>query len=145
MTRPPSIVRFEALYLFGLALSLAGWALSWGSLERRLALDPRTASIPWLWWFLPAGLLLSVAVTLLLWWLTARRASRVGKWLVTIFATLSAIRLAINLPALTSGIVPLPMVILSFATTIVGILAAVMLFADDARVWFGEAGAETRA
>lgn len=146
MMRPRSIVWFERLYLSGLLLSLAGWALSWPALERRLLVDPRTAAYPSLWYVLPLAMLLGAALTLLLWWLVARRASRVGKWLVVAFATLAGVRLAFNLPVLLGGRVAIAQVLLAFATTGLSIAAAAFLFADDARAWFGEdAASEERA
>ena len=133
--RPPSIVRFERLYLASFAASLIGWAFSWQQTADRLAIDPKTASYTWL---LPAALLLSCAITLTLWYLVARRASLAAKWVVTILTGLAAVRFAINLLVVARGKVPVLALLLSAAILVLGVAAVVHLFRPDARLWFGE-------
>lgn len=133
--RPPSIVRFERLYLASFVVSLIGWAFSWQQTADRLAIDPKTASYTWL---LPAALLLSCAITLTLWYFAARRASLAAKWVVTILTGLAAVRFAINLMVVAGGKVPVTALLLSAAILALSVAAAVQLFRPDARLWFGE-------
>lgn len=133
--RPPSIVRFERLYLASFAVALAGWAFSWQSTADRLAIDPKTAAYGWL---LPAALLLSCTITLLLWYFVARRASLAAKWVVTILTGLAVVRFAINLMVVVRGTVPLVATLLSTAIVALSVAATLYLFKDDARLWFGE-------
>ncbi len=133
--RPPSIERFERLYLASFAVALLGWAYSWQSTADRLAIDPKTAAFGWL---LPAALLLSCAITLLLWYLVARRASLAAKWVVTVLTGLAVLRFAINLITVMRGAVPAVAMLLSVAIVVLSVAATVHLFRDDARLWFGE-------
>ena len=133
--RPPAIVFFERLYLSSLGLSVIGWAISWPALSARMAADPRTAGFGWL---LPAGLALSVAITLALWFCVARRASRVARTIAVVLAALSVLRLLLNLPAMLSGAMPPLAAILSIATVALGVVAVVALYRPDARSWCGE-------
>ena len=133
--RPRSIVRFERFYLGSFGLGLIGWATSWHSTAARLAADPKTAAFGWI---LPAALLLSAAITLALWYLVARRASLVAKWIVTVLTALAVLRFLFNLTVLLRGSVPVVALLLSAGMLVLGIAATVQLFRPDARTWFGE-------
>ena len=135
MQRPASIVIFERLYLASLALSLIGWAVDWPQMQARLAANPQTAPFGWML-FVMLGL--NVATTLLLWFFTARRASVVAKWIVVVFAGLSALRFLFNLPAMLGGAIGATSLIVSVLTMVLVIAAAAMLFRLDAREWFGD-------
>jgi hypothetical protein len=133
MQRPPSVQRFEQVYLASIALSLLGWFIDWPLLQARLAEDPRTAHFGWM---LTVMLVLSIAVPVLLWFFAARRASGTAKWIVTILAALSVVRLLIDLPALLGGTMALRSFALGAATTAANVWAAALLFRPDARAWF---------
>jgi ABC-type Fe3+-siderophore transport system permease subunit len=133
--RPRSIERFELLYLASFAVSLLGWAFSWQSTADRLAIDPKTQAFGWL---LPAALLLSGAITILLWYLIARRASLAAKWVATILTGLAVVRFVINLGVVLRGPVPIVATLLSAAIVVLSVAATVQLFKADARAWFGE-------
>ena len=139
MQRPPSIVRFGQLYLAGIVLSVIGWAIDWPLMQERLAADPRTERFGWMLVVVAA---LSIAVPVLLWFLTARRASGVARWIVIVLAALSVVRMLIDLPAFLGG----GMSALSFgvgaATTLLSLASAALLFRADARAWFGEQAGE---
>lgn len=135
MQRPASIVRFEQFYLASLAASLISWFVEWPLMEARLAANPQTAAFGWM---LSVMLVLNVAVSLLLWFFTARRASVVAKWIVVVFAGLSVLRLLLNLPAALQGALSATSLILALVTTGLSVAAAALLFRTDARAWFGE-------
>lgn len=135
MSRPPSIVRFERLYLASFAVGLASWAVNWNVLSTRLAADPRTAPFIWI---LPVSLLLGVAISLCLWFFVARRGSVIAKWVLVVLTVLAALRFLLNLPAVARGAVPVGDVALSAVTLLLGLVAAFQLFRPDARAWFGE-------
>lgn len=135
MQRPASIITFERLYLASVALSLASWVVDWPLMQARLAANPQFAGFGWM----PAVLLvLSITVSLVLWFLAARRGSVVAKWLVVVFAAVAALLFLINLPAALGGAVHAASFILAAATTVLRVAAAAMLFRTDARAWFGE-------
>lgn len=135
MTRPPSIVRFERLYLASFVLGIASRLLGWNTVALRLAGDPRTAPFTWI---LPVSLVLGVAISLLLWYFAARRASVVAKWIIVVLTGFAMLRFVLNLPAMTRGVLPLADVLVSTAAVLLGVAAAVQLFRADARSWFGE-------
>ena len=135
MQRPASIVRFEQCYFASLAASLIGWFVEWPLMEARLAANPQTAPFGWM---LSVMLVVSVAMSLLLWFFTARRASVVAKWIVVVFAGLSVLRLLLNLPAALQGALSATSLILALVTTGLSVAAAALLFRGDARAWFGE-------
>jgi hypothetical protein len=135
MQRPASINTFERLYLAGLALSLVGWIVDWPLMQARLAANPQFAQFGWM----PAVMMvLSITVSLLLWYFAARRGSVVAKWIVVVFAAVVALLFLINLPAALGGATGAASLVLSVATTGLRVAAAAMLFRADARAWFGE-------
>ncbi|KTT70003.1 hypothetical protein [Sphingomonas endophytica] len=135
-TRPPSIVRFERLYLASFLVGLIGWAVSWQGTADRLAVNATTAPFGWL---LPAALLVSSAITLGLWYLVARRASLAAKWAVTVLTGLATLRFLVNVTVVLRGSVPVLALLLSLIILTLGIVATIQLFRPDAQSWFGEA------
>lgn len=137
MHKPPSISRFERFWFASTLLWLVGTRLAWNRTQNALRLNPQTVTVAdWAQWFVIA---LVVATTLGLWYLVARRASVVAKWLVVVLAVVGAGRLLLTLFTLMTSANPHPLsqgsFILSAALTIA---SAAMLFRDDARLWFGE-------
>ncbi|WP_085809407.1 hypothetical protein [Sphingomonas sp. TZW2008] len=137
MLRPPSIVRFEQLYLAAVVIGLANTGFGWAQSLRGFARNPMLAEMTWL---LPTLVAVGLVLRLTLWYFTARRPSLVAKWIVVALAAIAAVGLLLLLFALASGSSP------SLAATITGALSGVLhiaaaayLFRDDARQWFGEA------
>jgi ABC-type Fe3+-siderophore transport system permease subunit len=135
VTRPPSILRFERLYLASFGLGLVGWAVGWRAMAHALAADPRTAPFQW---FLPLALVIGVVVTLLQLYFVARRGSAVAKWIVTVFTGVAVLRFLMTLPAALQGAVSPPSLIMALATLGLSVAATIQLFHDDTRAWFGE-------
>lgn len=131
--RPPSILRFERLYLAAFGLNLIGWFLAWPQMAATLARNPATARATWV---LPLGLALSALVTLVLWRAVARGGSNVARWAVVVLAVLAVARLLLNVPALLAGQLNVEAAVLAVVATLLQAGAAATLFADDARAWF---------
>ena len=143
MQRPPSIVSFERLYLGSIVLGLVNTAIGWKAREDLLNANPAVAGNPqaqaMLAWMLPAATVVGLAISLLLWFLVARKASLVAKWIVTVFAGFGAIGAIGVLWTLVRGLSPSLLVsVVGLVTTGLSIAAAAMLFRPDARLWFGE-------
>lgn len=134
-SRPPSIVRFEQCYLASFAVGLIGWGTTWQSTAARLAADPRTAVFGWI---LPLALLLSVTISLGLWFLVARRGSVIAKWIVTVLTVLAVLRFLFNLSAAVDGAVSAGAMALSVVALLLSVAATICLFRANARWWFGE-------
>jgi hypothetical protein len=135
VARPPSIIRYERLYLLAFALGLVRWAVDWNTLTHRLLASPLTREYAW---FVPASLAVSITVTMTLWYFTARRPALAAKWIVVLLAAAGAIRVGFNVPAMTRGLLSADEIIVSAVTTLLSLWAAAMLFRADSREWFGE-------
>ncbi|WP_245841593.1 hypothetical protein [Sphingomonas lenta] len=137
MDRPPSIKQFERLWWASTLLWGLGTWLAWERTTNALNANARTAQVAGLALWGNVALVLGLSV--LLWWLAARRGSAIGKWLVVAAAAMSGVRVAILVIGLVNGANLHPLsqgaFLLSAALTV---WSAVMLFRPDARRWFGE-------
>jgi hypothetical protein len=128
--RPPSIIMFERLFLASLALSLVGFALSYEVMLEEFAREPGMAELGLGSGFVLGIVAVSYAVYLLLWFLIARRASNVAKWILVVLLALSVISLV--------GLFAGPwdwMALTGLAVYALEIAAAVYLFRPDAAAW----------
>lgn len=137
MNRPRSIRLFELFWWGSTLFWAAGTRLAWNRNQGKLLADPRTRDVAqWGQWF---WILVTVALTALLWWLVARRASAVGKWLATAWAALTGVLALIRVFSLVAGRTLHPFSESAYMLTAALAVAAVaMLFRDDARLWFGD-------
>ena len=135
MIRPLSIVRYEQMYLAAFALALVVTALSWGDTVKTFAANPLLAQMTWV---LPALTVFGFAVRLLLWYFTARRPSVVAKWVVVVFAALSALGIVTGMYALATARAGAVTTIVSLISSALYVAATVYLFRPDAKTWFGE-------
>ena len=129
--RPPSIVNFERLFLAALALGLIGLVLGFDAataqLERESALRQLGIGASELLIGVSAAWL---AIYLLLWFLIARKASNVAKWILVVLSAIGAI---FFLPALT-GRWDLAL-LLNVAYYALELAAMACLFRADAAAW----------
>ena len=136
MVRPISIVRYERLYLAAFVLGLIVSAMSWPQRTALVAANPVLAQVSWI---LPAFQIVGIAVTLLLWYFTARSPSVAAKWVVVVLAVLSVVGVGLSLASVARGQTTIGLTsIVSFAADAVYVAAAVHLFKADAKLWFGE-------
>ena len=135
MQRPPSIVRYEQLYLGSFILGLVVSAVSWQGRAAQLSANPALGNLQWV---MPVALVVGIVISITLWYFTARNPSIAAKWVVTVFAALSLLGIARNLYALVGGTVPLLSTLFAILVSVLYVAAAVMLFKPDAKLWFGE-------
>jgi hypothetical protein len=134
MERPPSIVNFERSFWASTLLGIGGFFYSMGEVRALVDKDPVLSQWDGSMGFVVGAILLSFALMVLLWYLTARRASRIAKWIYVIlmafgiFSTLGTI----SDPAAPKGI---PLVI-SLFSTLFTVASIYFLFRPDARDWF---------
>lgn len=135
--RPKSIERFEKVYLVSLAISL--WliaSISWNDMVGKFET-----------WFPGGGAALaagafaiSMAISLLLMWFVARRASNIAKWVIVV---LTAIGMVGFLSSLFMATVPKDLSFAgSAATNLLSVYAAWLLFRPDAAAWLDSKGAD---
>lgn len=129
--RPNSIIMFERLFLASLALGLIGFAISYEEATAMVANDPAAMQLGLGSEFLIGATLFGYAIYLLLWFLIARKASNVAKWILVVFTVLGVLA---ALPSLGGpwGLANL----LALAVYVLGVAAVVYLFRQDARAWF---------
>ena len=130
--RPKSIVMFERLFLASLALGLLNFLLSYQDAAALVANDTGAQKLGLGGGFLIAITAVSTAVYLLLWFLVARMASTIAKWVLVVFVGLGVLA---ALPALTGAwSVTLALSLVVYALEV---LALVYLFRPDAKAWLG--------
>lgn len=145
MDKPPSIKLFERFWFGSTVLWSVATRLAWdrvqNSVASRLGDAARTdgqialvaAYAQWI------NIALVLLATVALWYLVARRASAIGKWLVVAVAAWSGVRVLLTVFTMLTSANPHPLsqggFLLAAALTIA---SAAMLFRDDARAWFGE-------
>lgn len=138
MERPNSIVLFERCYLGSLAVGLVNTAVSWKGTQAQLAENPAAAQLgaSFAQGMVVGGALLGIAISLLLWYFTARQGSVVTKWIITVFFALGVLGLVLGavrgtMPQGVSGI----LVVIAW---VLNAIAVWQLFKRDSKVWFGE-------
>ncbi|MDO7841050.1 hypothetical protein [Sphingomonas immobilis] len=138
MERPVSIVWFERCYLGALVLGVLNTALSWNTLMAQMAAQPNAdkfgagfgATV------MIISLAIGVGISLLLWFLAARKHSVVAKWIITVFFVLGVLGLLFQIIGKTfpSGIAG----VVTVVAWVLNLIAVYQLFKPDTEVWFGE-------
>ena len=137
--RPKSIELFDKVYLGSLVLGLVNTAANWSQLVASAEKAGAGAAS------LGSGLLIGsivggLAISLLLWFFIARRASNVAKW---IFVVLTAISIFGVLSSLINPLAPKGAAIIGgVVTTALQVFAAWLLFRPDAAAWLSSGGAD---
>lgn len=129
--RPPSILMFERLFLASLVLSVLAFVVGYDAMNEQLANEPGMAELGLGSGFLTGAVVVSLAIYLLLWFLIARKASTVAKWILVVLLALSLI----SIPAIFAATLDL-IAILNIAVYALELAAAVYLFRADAVAWF---------
>ena len=128
--RPPSIIDFERAYLASLALGIVNTTIHWQAIEQSFE-DPAMQVLGG-----PGAIVgilaFGMAISLLLWFFIARRASTVAKWIYVVFIAFGVVSIISNLATLPFG----TQLILNVVAQLLQLFAAWLLFKPDARAWF---------
>jgi peptidoglycan/LPS O-acetylase OafA/YrhL len=144
MQRPPSIIRYEQLYIASVVISLIVGALTYRTRVDLLAANPTVAGYGTS--IVTVTTVIGLVISAVLWWYTARQPGIVAKWIVVVFAAFGALGIVLALPTLSgTGPVPLYAVVAGIVANALYIAAAVLLFRPDAKLWFGEAPSDDDA
>lgn len=127
--RPNSIILFERLFLGSLVIGIINAYLSWDTTMDALAADPNTAGLGA--GFTYGVLAFSFGTNLLLWFLVARKASKVAKWILIVFFGIGLIAMPSSLGTLS----PLSAAVAVVITVMQGV-GLFMLFRPEAKKWF---------
>lgn len=129
--RPPSIIKFERLFLAAVMLGVIGLVVGYEAMTAQLAREPALRQLGVGGSEVLIGISAAwLAIYLLLWFLIARKASNVAKWILIILSALGAI---LYLPALT-GRWDLAL-LLNVAYYALELTAMACLFRADATAW----------
>ena len=140
MNRPPSIIAFERLYLGSIVLSIINAIAFWSFNRDAIAAMPQVQESPGLAALINIMLIVSLAITvavsLLFWWLVARAGSVVGKWLVIVTEGLGVLFAIVPLLNLVRGhAANVPGTVVTLVCTALAVAAAAMLFRADVDAW----------
>jgi hypothetical protein len=135
--RPRSIVLFDRLFLASIVLSLLQSFYSFSSARAELAADPAAAELGLGSGFMAGSIGISVAISLLLWWLVAHRAGNIAKWILTVLSAIGVVMLPWTLAGPGVDAVVLT---LTLAANAMVLAAIFFLFQQDARDWFTNKG-----
>ena len=128
--RPQSIVLFDRLFLASLVIGLINAILTYDSVVAATAGDPTLQQIGWGGGAVIVVMAISLLIPLLLWYLIAWRASNIAKWVLVVMTAIGLFFIGFdpdNLTSLSN--------LASLATTLLQVVAIVMLFRADARAW----------
>src|SRR5688500_4539053 len=127
--RPKSIVRFEQLYWASIVVSLIATVIGLEAMTRELASD--LAGVGLGTGFVIGLVAVGMAISVLLWWLIARKASNVAKWILVVLTAIGLLSVSGSLMGSLDATT-----ILGLASYALTIAAIVCLFRDDAKAWF---------
>ncbi|MDG5488271.1 hypothetical protein NYR55_06520 [Sphingomonas sp. BGYR3] len=142
--KPASIVQFDRFYLASIVVWVIGVGLGWQTANQQMLDNPAFAANPEMAGMIPGILggvtLVGVLFSLLFWWLVSKRASTVGKWIITILCAISVL----SLPLAFINMAQTGMLNTIINVVVVGLTlaATVMLFRADATAWFRGDGNE---
>jgi hypothetical protein len=130
--RPQSIIMFERLFLASLAIGVLNFILGYDAAVATLQNDPSTQQLGLGGGFAIAVFAVGTGIYLLLWFLIARKAINIAKWILVVLIALSVISLMTSLTGsfrlnVTTG--------LALATYILEVVAVIYLFREDAVAW----------
>ena len=131
--RPQSIIVFERLFLASLVLSTINFVVGYDAAMAAVTAVPLLAELDIGGEVLVGSMIVGTAIYLLLWFLIARKASNVARWLLvalTILGVLSYLA-SLSAPAAFSN----AMSALSLAYYVLAVAAVAFLFRDDAGAW----------
>ncbi len=141
--RPSSIVMFERLFLASLAISVVNFFVGYDAMVASVEREPTLSAVGVGEGAAVAAFVIGLAIYLLLWFLIARKASNVAKWVLVVLLALSVLSL---LSTLASSFALTATTLLGLAVYALEIAAVVFLFRDDAKAWLkGEAAADPAA
>lgn len=142
MSRPKSIVLFDRLYLLSIVVSLIGAAVTWNATMAKAMSSPAMVQNPEMAPIVTVGSIIgigiSVAITLLLWWLIAYKANDVVKWVFVVLNVIGIAGAVFSLFAMNTE--EAVAVYWKAAAWLFAIPALFFLFRPDANAWFASKG-----
>ena len=136
--RPNAIRWFDRLMLAVFALSVLGGALNYPAARAQLASNAASARLGS--GFLIGIMALTLGIILLFWYLIARRASNVAKWIWIVLFVIGLAMLPSSLGRMVQTDLGPVKETLGLINAVLQGVAIFMLFRPDARAWFAAKG-----
>ena len=130
--QPESIRKFTLFYLGSLVVSLVATFVGYDVLTAQLEAQSAATGLAVSSGTIIAGIVLNVAITLLLWYLVARKGFVIAKWIIVLF-------FLFTLVTSISGIFAGGLAVhegLSLLAIVLTAAAVYFLFQPDAKAWF---------
>lgn len=138
--RPRSIEMFEKAYLGSIAVSLMAILIGWSRLSADYAVRMANMSESAREAILMVSAGLVIAVSLLLWFLVARKASNIAKWLLVLLTALGTFSM-VN--SVFEAALPKDLYFaVNITSTLLGLYSVWLLFRPDAVAWLDSKGAD---
>jgi hypothetical protein len=136
--RPASINMFDRYFLGALVLALLNLPLAYQDSLDILKANPATAAAGYGSGFIITVMVFSLGIPFLLWFLIARRASNIAKWILVVMTGLGMLMMIPSLPILLQrgGLSNAITLIL----TALQLFAISFLFRADAKAWLASRG-----
>lgn len=132
--KPRSIIIFGRLYAASTALGFFTVLFNYGSLREYSVSRGGAAAISLV------VAVLSVAVSILFWFLIVHRAQAWAKWFITVMAVIGLVGMVSQIPTGAYGGLSPTYIALSAISSLLNIAAILFLFRADARPWFASIG-----
>lgn len=136
--QPASIKQFDRYFLGSLVLGLVNSVLSYQDNIDMLRNDPAMAEAGFGSGFIITVTIFGFAIPVLLWFLIARRASNVAKWILVVLTVIGTLFMIPTLAIVAEqGALGLVLVLV---VTVLQIYAITLLFRSDAKAWLESKG-----
>ena len=130
--QPESIRKFTLAYLGSLVVSLVATFLGYEVLLAQVEAQSASSGVALGTGAIAGGILLNIAITLLLWYLAARKGFTIAKWLIVLLFLFS---LVTSVPGIFAGGLAVYEAV-SLLAIILQAVAVYYLFQPDAKAWF---------
>lgn len=136
--RPESIKNYERFFFAAFALELINSAVSYEDNLGPILSDPAMAEAGLGAGFLISMMIIGFAIALLLWYLTARRASNIAKWIQIVLFGFGVLITVTSWGDMVGPGMVAPFLVL--AITVLNFVSLSFLFRADAKAWLESKG-----
>jgi hypothetical protein len=133
VTRPPSIVMFERLYIAVIVIGIANTVLRWPTVRETALAQPGAEALPD--WFVPVTMAIAIAINIAFWYFIARRGSNVVRWIYAVLTVVGVLGVAFTLISGALFADPIGGTA-SIVSTALSIICVWLIFRPDAQPWF---------
>jgi hypothetical protein len=134
MQQPPSIKKFDIFYLSALAVGTVGFFLGYDDTVAQLRTQMAGTGMEIGDGFVTGSFIVSMAISLLLWWFISSKRSPVAKWILIILTAFSVLGTVMNLQTMLANLTIASG--LSLLAVVLSLVAIYFLFPADTKPWF---------